>query len=77
MQVIPYESQIADAITTIIFIILAFLDAKYPNTFLDKQGSAKAPEITVNLDPNKLEDAIAKANDEVIAEEVLVEDDQQ
>ena len=73
------QTDIATAITTILFIILAYYDAKYPNTLLPK---ADTNQTIITTD--ELSEAIKEASKEVetteedeITDEVVDEDDQQ
>ena len=75
LQLPVTESQIAEAISTILFIILAYFDARYPNTIIDKQGSAKEPTVMINVPVEQLEDAIKQASDEDNVDEIVVEHD--
>ena len=70
------ESQIAEVITALVFAILAYYDARYPNTFINK--SVTKLEVT----PTELEEAIKTATDETSTqtetqEETVVEEDDQ
>lgn len=49
-------------LTAVITFIIAIIDAKYPNTILDK--TTNEPTVYVNLDPNELSDAISEAKKE-------------
>lgn len=73
------ETQVAEAITTLVFAILAYYDAKYPNTILDKKGTQETQVTIVTTD--ELSDAIQQATQETETEveevEVDVGDDQQ
>ena len=66
------ETQITEAITTLVFAILAYYDAKYPNTFINKTTETK-----VEVTPTELEKAIQEAQKETTPTEDGVEDDQQ
>lgn len=73
------ETQVAEAITTLVFAILAYYDAKYPNTILDKTN--KESTVTI-VTTDELSDAITKATQETETEEERVDevdvgDDQQ
>ena len=46
-------------LTAVITFIIAIVDAKYPNTILDKTQAE--PTVYVNLDPNELSNAITEA----------------
>ena len=69
------QTDLATAITTILGLVLAYFDAKYPNTIVDKA----TPEIKVEVTTDELSDAIKTASQEVETEEIDVvdEDDQQ
>ena len=71
------EAQIADAISVIIFIIIAFLDAKYQNTIICNNTQPCETKIEVTQD--ELSDAIKEASEEINeTEEVeVIGDDQQ
>ena len=49
-------------LTAIVTFIIAIVDAKYPNTILDK--TTNEPTVYVNLNPNELSDAINEAQKE-------------
>ena len=59
-------------LTACITFIIAIVDAKYPNTILDK--TTNEPTVYVNLDPNELSEAIKEATQE---ETEGIGDDQQ
>lgn len=72
------EAQIADAISIIIFIILAYADARYPNNLIEKA----TPQTKIEVTTDELATAIQKASDETEQEDeetddVVDEDDQQ
>ena len=67
------ESQIAEVITTLVFTILAYYDARYPNTFINKTND---PTITVNVETTELEKAIQEATEETTDEEDAGDDQQ-
>ena len=68
------ESQIAEAISTILFIILAYFDAKYPNTIIDKQ--AKDSTVMINVPLNDLEQSIKQVDNEIIVEHDTEDDNE-
>ena len=76
LQLPVTESQIAEAISTILFIILAYFDARYPNTIIDKQGSAKEPTVMINVPLNDLEQSIKQADNEIIVEHDTEDDNE-
>ena len=72
------EAQIADAISIIIFIIIAFLDAKYQNTIICNNNTTPC-ETKIEVTNDELSDAIKEASEEINeTEEVeVIGDDQQ
>ena len=67
------QTDIATAITTILFIILAYFDAKYPNTLIPK---ADTNQTIITTD--ELSEAIKEASKELEENtDVVEEDDQQ
>ena len=80
------EAQIADAISIIIFIILAFLDAKYQNTIICNNNTTTTettePTIKVEVTNDELSEAIKEAAEDIEPTQETVEvdvigDDQQ
>ena len=79
LQLPVTQTDIATAITTILFIILAYFDAKYPNNLIEKA----TPQTKIEVTTDELATAIQKASDETTQENengetnVVDEDDQQ
>ena len=76
------EAQIADAISIIIFIIIAFLDAKYQNTIICNNNTTTEttePTIKVEVTQDELSDAIKEASEDIneTTETEVIGDDQQ
>lgn len=62
-------------LTAVITFIIAIIDAKYPNTILDKTQAE--PTVYVNLKPNELSNAINEAQKEETNKDVDEADDKQ
>ena len=75
------ETQLTEAISTILFIVLAYLDAKYSNTFKCLGNNKEYTNKIITTD--ELSEAIKQASEEEKIEEIIVEhnevigDDQQ
>ena len=69
------QIELTSIISAILFSIIAYLDAKYPNTFIDKNGVAETT-VMVNLDPNELSEAINEAKENETLNEVEADDRQ-
>ena len=66
------QTDLATAITVILSVIIAYFDAKYPNTLLPK---AETSQTIITTD--ELSEAIKEASKEVKETDVVEEDDQQ
>lgn len=74
LQLPVTQTDIATAITTILFIILAYFDAKYPNNLIEKA----TPQTKIEVTTDELSEAIIKASeDNETEEDEVIGDDQQ
>ena len=74
LQLPVTQTDIATAITTILFIILAYFDAKYPNNLIEKA----TPQTKIEVTTDELSNAIKEAseNNETEEDEVIGDDQQ-
>ena len=74
LQLPVTQTDIATAITTILFIILAYFDAKYPNNLIEKA----TPQTKIEVTTDELSNAIKEASeDNETKEDEVIGDDQQ